>query len=54
MFVDNPRIRDPAKTRFAPICRLGSIKTGAGRKRKIADIVAVLKRGETFHPQKAK
>ena len=44
----------PAQIRFAPIFRPGSIKTEAGRKKKIADMVAMLKRGETFHPQKAK
>ncbi len=43
-----------AQNRFAVTFRLGSIKTDAGRKKKIADIVAMLKRGETFHPQKAK
>jgi uncharacterized protein YdeI (YjbR/CyaY-like superfamily) len=42
-----------AQNRFALIFRLGTIKTEAGRKRKIADIVAMLKRGETFHPQKS-
>ena len=43
-----------AQNRFALIFRLGQIKTEAGRTKKIADIVAMLKRGETFHPQKAK
>ncbi|HWW55253.1 MAG TPA: YdeI/OmpD-associated family protein [Sphingopyxis sp.] len=43
-----------AQNRFALIFRLGAIKTDAGRKKKIADLVAMLKRGETFHPQKAK
>lgn len=43
-----------AQNRFALIFRLGSIRTDAGRKKKIAEIVAMLKRGETFHPQKAK
>lgn len=41
-----------AQNRFALIFRLGTIKTEAGRKKKIADMVAMLKRGETFHPQK--
>lgn len=41
-----------AQNRFALIFRLGTIKTEAGREKKIADIVAMLKRGETFHPQK--
>lgn len=43
-----------AQNRFALIFRLGAIKTEAGRKKKIADMVAMLARGETFHPQKAK
>lgn len=43
-----------AQNRFALAFRLGNIKTDAGRKKKIADFVAMLKRGETFHPQKAK
>lgn len=42
------------QNRFALIFRLGQIKTEVGRKKKIADMVAMLKRGETFHPQKAK
>jgi uncharacterized protein YdeI (YjbR/CyaY-like superfamily) len=42
-----------AQNRFALIFRLGSIKTEAGRKKKIAEFVEMLKRGETFHPQKA-
>ena len=42
-----------AQNRFALIFRLGTIRTEAGRKKKIADIVAMLKRGETFHPQKS-
>jgi uncharacterized protein YdeI (YjbR/CyaY-like superfamily) len=42
-----------AQNRFALIFRLGTIKTEAGRKKKIADLVAMLKRGETFHPQKS-
>ncbi|KTE40434.1 MULTISPECIES: YdeI/OmpD-associated family protein [unclassified Sphingopyxis] len=43
-----------AQNRFALIFRLGNIKTEPGRKKKIADLVAMLARGETFHPQKAK
>ncbi|MGQ0660447.1 YdeI/OmpD-associated family protein [Sphingosinicella sp.] len=43
-----------AQNRFALIFRIGNLKTEAGRKKKIADIVAMLKRGETIHPQKAK
>ncbi len=42
-----------AQNRFALIFRLAAIKTEAGRKKKIADLVAMLARGETFHPQKA-
>jgi uncharacterized protein YdeI (YjbR/CyaY-like superfamily) len=42
-----------AQNRFALIFRLNAIKTDAGREKKIADLVAMLKRGETFHPQKA-
>lgn len=54
-----PRAKDmldklTAQNRFALIFRVTSLKTEAGRKKKIADIVAMLKRGETFHPQKAK
>lgn len=43
-----------AQNRFALIFRVNNLKTEAGRKKKIAEIVAMLKRGETFHPQKAK
>jgi uncharacterized protein YdeI (YjbR/CyaY-like superfamily) len=43
-----------AQNRFALIFRIGNLKTEAGRRKKIADIVAMLKRGETFHPQKVK
>ena len=43
-----------AQNRFALIFRLGQIRTEAGRNRKIADITAMLARGETFHPQKAR
>lgn len=43
-----------AQNRFALTFRLGNIKTEAGRTKKIADFVAMLKRGETFYPQKAK
>lgn len=42
-----------AQNRFALIFRLGAIRTEAGRKKKIADLVAMLARGETFHPQKS-
>ncbi|MES2288273.1 MAG: YdeI/OmpD-associated family protein [Pseudomonadota bacterium] len=43
-----------AQNRFALIFRLGQLKTEAGRRRKIGEFVEMLKRGETFHPQKAK
>ena len=43
-----------AQNRFALIFRLGQIRTEAGRSKKIADITAMLARGETFHPQKAR
>jgi uncharacterized protein YdeI (YjbR/CyaY-like superfamily) len=43
-----------AQNRFALIFRLGQIKTEAGRQRKIGAFVEMLKRGETFHPQKTK
>lgn len=54
-----PKARDmlgklTAQNRFALIFRVTNLKTEAGRRKKIADIVAMLKRGETFHPQKAK
>ena len=42
-----------AQNRFALSFRLGTIRTEAGRKKKIDDFVAMLKRGETFYPQKA-
>ena len=40
-----------AQNRFAIAFRTHNMKTEAGRKKKIADIVAMLKRGETFYPQ---
>lgn len=54
-----PRARAMLKTlsaqnRFAIAFRTHNMKTEAGRKKKIADIVAMLKRGETFHPQSKK
>lgn len=42
-----------AQNRFALIFRLGNIKTETGRKKKIADLTAMLARGATFHPQKS-
>lgn len=40
-----------AQNRFALIFRVESMKTPAGRERKIAQFVDMLKRGETIHPQ---
>lgn len=41
-----------SQNRFALSFRVGSLKTPAGRERKIRDLVAMLKRGETIYPQK--
>ena len=41
-----------AQNRFALIFRTSQMKTEAGRRKKIADLVAMLARGETPHPQK--
>jgi uncharacterized protein YdeI (YjbR/CyaY-like superfamily) len=41
-----------AQNRFALIFRTRNMKTEAGRKKKIAAFVDMLKRGETIHPQK--
>lgn len=41
-----------AQNRFALIYRVEGLKTAAGRRKKIGDLVAMLKRGETLHPQK--
>ncbi|TIR16721.1 MAG: hypothetical protein E5X34_25700 [Mesorhizobium sp.] len=43
-----------AQNRFALAFRTRNMKTEAGRKKKIADLVAMLARGETIHPQKKK
>jgi uncharacterized protein YdeI (YjbR/CyaY-like superfamily) len=43
-----------AQNRFALAFRLQSMKTEAGRRRKIETFVAMLKRGETIHPQRLK
>ena len=43
-----------AQNRFALAFRLHNIKTEAGRRKKIADFVAMLARGETIYPQKMK
>lgn len=40
-----------AQNRYAIAFRTHNMKTPAGRKKKISDIVAMLKRGETFYPQ---
>jgi uncharacterized protein YdeI (YjbR/CyaY-like superfamily) len=40
-----------AQNRFALIFRTGAMKTEAGRRKKIADFVDMLGRGETVHPQ---
>ena len=41
-----------SQNRFALIFRVNSLKTPAGREKKIRDMVAMLKRGETIYPQK--
>lgn len=43
-----------AQNRFALTFRTHNMKTLAGRAKKIADCVAMLERGETVYPQKAK
>ena len=43
-----------AQNRFALAFRTGNMKTEAGRRKKIADFVQMLKRGETLHPQRRK
>jgi uncharacterized protein YdeI (YjbR/CyaY-like superfamily) len=40
-----------AQNRFALAFRTHNMKTEAGRRKKIATFVAMLKRGETIHPQ---
>ena len=42
-----------AQNRFALAFRTRNMKTEAGRRRKIESFVAMLKRGETIHPQKS-
>lgn len=42
-----------AQNRFALAFRTQNMKTESGRRRKIATFVAMLKRGETIHPQRA-
>lgn len=41
-----------SQNRFALIHRTNALKTERGRQKKIADLVAMLKRGETPYPQK--
>ena len=43
-----------AQNRFALAFRVHNMKTVAGRTKKIAALVAMLKRGETIHPQRKK
>lgn len=43
-----------AQNRFALTFRTHNMKTPAGRAKKIADLVAMLERGETIYPQKGK
>lgn len=40
-----------AQNRFALAFRIHNMKTGAGRKKKVAAFVEMLKRGETIYPQ---
>lgn len=41
-----------AQNRFALAFRIHNLKTEAGRKKKIAEFVAMLARGETIYPQR--
>jgi uncharacterized protein YdeI (YjbR/CyaY-like superfamily) len=43
-----------AQNRFSLAFRIHNMKTEAGRKKKIATFVEMLKRGETIHPQRKK
>lgn len=43
-----------AQNRFALAFRVHNLKTEAGRRKKIAEFVAMLERGETIYPQKTK
>jgi uncharacterized protein YdeI (YjbR/CyaY-like superfamily) len=40
------------QNRYALAFRLGNLKTAAGREKKIATFVQMLRRGETIHPQR--
>ena len=42
------------QNRFALAFRVHNLKTEAGRQKKIETFVAMLERGETIHPQKAR
>jgi len=42
------------QNRFALAFRVHNLKTEAGRKKKIAAFVEMLRRGETIYPQKAR
>ena len=42
-----------SQNRFALTFRTLALKTEAGRAKKIASFVEMLKKGETFHPQSA-
>jgi uncharacterized protein YdeI (YjbR/CyaY-like superfamily) len=43
-----------AQNRFALAFRVHNLKTESGRKRKIEELVEMLKRGETIYPQREK
>lgn len=43
-----------SQNRFALVFRIHNMKTEAGRRKKIADFVAMLMRGETIYPQRKK
>ena len=43
-----------SQNRFALAFRLHNMKTEAGRRKKIADFIEMLKRGETIYPQKVR
>jgi uncharacterized protein YdeI (YjbR/CyaY-like superfamily) len=43
-----------AQNRYALAFRTHNMKTEAGRKKKIETFLAMLKRGETIHPQRKK
>ncbi|HEV2506855.1 MAG TPA: YdeI/OmpD-associated family protein [Mesorhizobium sp.] len=43
-----------SQNRFALVFRIHNLKTEAGRRKRIAEFVAMLMRGETIHPQSSK